>query len=58
MAQDLEQDVPELEEHFEIEDGDENMTLIEPAEDKALFDLEAEPVSMNIDPYNHDSDWP
>ena len=61
MAEDLEEDVPELEELleelFESEESEENTTLIGPAEDEAqeeaLFDLEVEPVSLNVDPYDH-----
>ena len=57
MAEDLEEDVPELEELFESEESEENATLIGPAEDEAqgeaLFDLEVEPATLNFDPYDH-----
>ena len=50
MAEDLEEDVPELEELFESEESEENATLIGPAEDEAqgeaLFDLEVEPATV------------
>ena len=52
MAEDLEEDVPELEdileELLESEEGEENVTLMDPSEYEALFDLE--PVSTNVDP--------
>ena len=53
MAEDHEESVPSLDEALEEEELEKNMTLMDPAKDKALFDLGIEPVQKNVVPYGH-----